>query len=171
MATQIEHDDVLLATLDDDLFIADAKDGVTTKPCLRTIGTGAQQSCAGDDARLSDDRTADGLRTATTVVDIGAADAPTAGQVLVATADNAAEWQTLTIPSLPTWVDSEVPAGTKNGVNKVFTLAHVPTTGSEHVFKNGLRFSPTGDYTIVGDTITFVKAPKAGDTLLCDYRY
>lgn len=58
-----------------------------------TVGTTADSFCVGDDARLSDDRTASGLRTATTVVDVSAATAPTAGQVLTALGTTDAEWQ------------------------------------------------------------------------------
>lgn len=46
------------------------------------------------DARLSDDRTADGLRTATTIVSISASAAPSAGEVLKATSSTVAEWAT-----------------------------------------------------------------------------
>jgi len=60
---------------------------------LADFGTGANTFCEGNDSRLSDDRTADGLRTATTVVSISAATAPTTGQVLVATSGTAATWQ------------------------------------------------------------------------------
>ena len=45
------------------------------------------------DARFSDDRTASGLRSATTVVGVSAATAPTVGQVLTATSGTAATWQ------------------------------------------------------------------------------
>ncbi len=45
------------------------------------------------DARLSDDRTASGLRSATTVVSVSAATAPTVGQVLKATSGTVATWQ------------------------------------------------------------------------------
>jgi hypothetical protein len=58
------------------------------------FGSSATTACVGNDARLSDDRTASGLRSATTVVAVSAATAPTAGQVLTATAGNAANWQT-----------------------------------------------------------------------------
>jgi hypothetical protein len=47
-----------------------------------------------DDTRLSDDRIASGLRTATGVVDVSAAAAPTAGQVLTAGGPAAASWVT-----------------------------------------------------------------------------
>ena len=35
-------------------------DGTTATPSLRTLGTGAQQSCSGDDSRLSDSRVPSG---------------------------------------------------------------------------------------------------------------
>jgi len=46
------------------------------------------------DARNTNDRTASGLRTASTVVSVSAAVAPTSGQVLTATGGTAATWQT-----------------------------------------------------------------------------
>lgn len=48
------------------------------------------------DPRLVDDRVALGLRTLSRVVRLDAGVAPTAGQVLTATADDAATWQTPT---------------------------------------------------------------------------
>lgn len=57
-------------------------------------GTSGTTAAAGNDARLSDDRTAAGLRSATTVVAVSSATAPTSGQVLTATSGTAAEWQT-----------------------------------------------------------------------------
>lgn len=45
------------------------------------------------DSRLSDDRTASGIRTASTVVSVSAAAAPTTGQILKATSGTAATWQ------------------------------------------------------------------------------
>jgi hypothetical protein len=70
------------------------KDGASGTASMRTLGTGAAQACAGNDARLSDDRTASGLRSASTVVVVSAATAPTIGQVLTATSTTAADWQT-----------------------------------------------------------------------------
>lgn len=46
-AKLIEDTDVAAANLD----------GITTRASMRTLGTGAQQACAGNDARLSDART------------------------------------------------------------------------------------------------------------------
>lgn len=45
------------------------------------------------DARFSDDRTADGLRSATTVVSVSAAAAPSVGHILKATSSSVATWQ------------------------------------------------------------------------------
>jgi hypothetical protein len=59
---------------------------------LPAFGTTAGTFAQGNDSRLSDDRTASGLRTATTIVSISAATAPTAGQVLQATSATAAQW-------------------------------------------------------------------------------
>ncbi len=61
---------------------------------LPAFGSGVGTFCQGNDARLSDDRTASGLRTATTVVAISGAAAPTAGQVLQASGPSAAAWAT-----------------------------------------------------------------------------
>jgi hypothetical protein len=76
-------------------------DGVATsvarsdhKHALPAFGSGAGTFCEGNDSRLSNDRTASGLRTASTVVSVSAATAPTAGQVLTATSSTAATWQT-----------------------------------------------------------------------------
>lgn len=67
-----------------------------------TYGSAANTVCQGNDARLSDDRTASGLRTASTVVSISGATAPTAGQILVATSSTAATWQTVAGTTNPT---------------------------------------------------------------------
>jgi len=57
------------------------------------VGTTSGTVAAGDDSRLTNDRTASGLRTATTTVSISAATAPVAGQILIATSSTAATWQ------------------------------------------------------------------------------
>jgi hypothetical protein len=57
------------------------------------FGDGSGEVCEGDDTRLSNDRVASGLRTASGVVAIASATAPTGGQILVATSGTTAEWQ------------------------------------------------------------------------------
>ena len=69
------------------------------------------------------------------------------------------------------FVSNEVPTGSVNGSNTVFTLANSPRSGTVRVFQNGMRlFVGAGnDYTISGSTITFVTAPTTGDNLIVDY--
>jgi phage-related tail fiber protein len=66
----------------------------TKKSLAVNYGTTNDTACIGNDARLSDDRTGAGLRSATTVVSVSGATAPSSGQVLTATANNNATWQT-----------------------------------------------------------------------------
>lgn len=173
--TRITTQDVRDANLTDADIAAANKDGLAGTPSMRTLGVGAQQAAAGNDARLSDDRTASGLRTATTVVSVSGATAPTAGQVLTAVNGTSATWQTPgTGLTNANFVDNETPAGTIDGANDTFTLANTPVAGSEHLYKNGIRQKPGGanDYTISGATITFNAGniPQTGDSLLADYR-
>ena len=59
---------------------------------------------------------------------------------------------------------AQVPTGTINGVNTVFTLSGTPVMVM--VFRGGLFQTPGGvDYTLTGNTITFVTAPIAGTAL------
>jgi hypothetical protein len=70
------------------------------------------------------------------------------------------------------FVDKELPSGAINGSNTAFTLANTPTTGSEHVYLNGLlQESGAGnDYTIATNTITMLTAPISGDKIRVSYR-
>lgn len=67
--------------------------------------------------------------------------------------------------SSTTFVDNEVVSGSGTS----WTLANVPTLGSEHIYANGQRLTPTVDYTISGADITTVLSWSAG-TILADYR-
>lgn len=68
---------------------------------------------------------------------------------------------------------NEVPAGAIDGLNTVFTLAHIPTAPDAMLlFLSGaLQYNnASGDYTISGDTITFTNPPfPIGSTLLAWY--
>jgi len=78
----------------------------------RNVGTTAGTAAAGDDSRFTDDRTASGLRSATTIVVVSAATAPSNGQVLQASSSTAAAWVTPTIPPTPVAGDIDfTPAG------------------------------------------------------------
>lgn len=68
-------------------------------------------------------------------------------------------------------VYDEVPGGTVNGLNSTFTLAHLPITGSQEIYQNGLRLTPTGDYTISGSTITMIVPPPVQTVLLANYTW
>lgn len=60
------------------------------------------------------------------------------------------------------------PTGTINGVNLTFTLPDVPFSGTLRVYADGVRQKLTSDFTLSGNTITFVVAPTSN--ILCDYR-
>jgi len=65
----------------------------------------------------------------------------------------------------------EVPSGTINGTNAVFTLAHTPASATLRVYRNGVRLKLSTDYSVSGTTITFLSGaiPQSGDLLVVDY--
>jgi len=69
----------------------------------------------------------------------------------------------------------ETPAGTKNGVNKTFTLSQTPITQSLLVAWAGLWLKQVGSspqelqYTISGTTLTLGSAPAVGHDLTAQY--
>ena len=71
------------------------------------------------------------------------------------------------------FVFNEVPTGTINGTNAIFTLANTPVAGTVTVYKNGLRQIPGAgsDYTISTNTITYEAGniPQTGDVHVADY--
>lgn len=70
------------------------------------------------------------------------------------------------------FVDKEIPSGAINGVNATFTLANTPTSGSEHVFLNGIlqEAGAGNDYTLSGAVITMLAAPLTGEKIRVTYR-
>jgi hypothetical protein len=70
-------------------------------------------------------------------------------------------------------VPEEVPVGTLDGVNVVFTLLHPPLV--QQVYRNGIRqkMGAGGDYTVNGNQLIFVTGaiPQPGDSLLVDYTW
>jgi len=67
---------------------------------------------------------------------------------------------------------NEIPTGTINSINAVFTLANTPFANDKvRIYLNGMRQKEGGgfDYTISGVTITFNKAPNTGSDILVDY--
>lgn len=84
-------------------------------------------------------------------------------------------WTLKVAPSAQTTINfviNDVPNGTINGTNAIFSLNNIPIVGSSAIYRNGLRLKPAFDYTISGNTITFLMGaiPQLGDTLLADYR-
>jgi hypothetical protein len=70
------------------------------------------------------------------------------------------------------FVDAETPAGTINGTNAQFTLTQAPLPASSlALYRNGLMMRQGGDYTLSGQTITFIGVPQPGDILVAYYRY
>ena len=69
------------------------------------------------------------------------------------------------------FVWNETPTGTVDGANAEFTLANTPNPlTSLKVFVNGMLLKEAGeDYTLVGDTITFVTAPPTNSILTVGY--
>lgn len=70
--------------------------------------------------------------------------------------------------------DMEVPTGTINGANAIFTIAHIPIPAiSLLLFKNGVLQIAGVDYNLVNSTITYVvlAKPQIGDSHVCSYRY
>lgn len=59
----------------------------------------------------------------------------------------------------------EVPTGTIDGANTVFTVSATPSDIYIGVWQNGLLIKNGSDYTIDGDEVTFLVAPLVGDTL------
>ena len=72
-----------------------------------------------------------------------------------------------------TFVDAEVPAGTINGTNTVFTLAEAPSPASSlQLFRNGIRLKAGLDFTLSGNTLQMASTsvPLTDDTLQASYR-
>lgn len=67
------------------------------------------------------------------------------------------------------FVFNEIPAGLKNNINKIYTLANTPVAGASVVYLNGLLQAPNFDYTMIGNTITFVKALRPTYDLYVSY--
>ncbi len=61
-----------------------------------------------------------------------------------------------------------IPTGDIDDSNVIFTLSEA--FNQIFVYKNGVRQTPTVDYTVTGaDEITFVSPPLTGDGIIVDY--
>ena len=73
------------------------------------------------------------------------------------------------------FVDMEVPAGTKDGVNAAFTLAAAPDPAeSLQLIYNGYVLTPAVGFTLSGTNITalapYLPNTSDGDTYVASYR-
>jgi hypothetical protein len=97
---------------------------------MPAFGTSSGTFCQGNDSRLSDDRTASGIRSATTVVSVSSATAPSAGQVLTASSSTLAAWATPsgggggTFPG--TYTYATLPSAVSAGVGNQQIVSDVP---------------------------------------------
>ena len=67
-------------------------------------------------------------------------------------------------------IAGEVPTGTKDGVNEIFTLVWPFVLGTTAVFRNGIReLRGTGYLETAPNQITFTTAPLVDDELVVDY--
>lgn len=60
-------------------------------------------------------------------------------------------------------ITSEVPTGTKNGVNTSFSIVSTPVSGGLFLYVNGQLQTETEDYTITGLNITMIVPPLSTD--------
>ncbi len=71
------------------------------------------------------------------------------------------------------FVDAETPAGSIDGVNRVFTLSQIPFPASSvHLYRNGILQKASVDYTVSGSVVTFEvnSTPQIGDLMSVSYR-
>lgn len=98
----------------------------------------------------------------------------TPGGLLSNTADNLTPGEELVIQAITDgtyFVENETPSGTINGSNTVFTLAGTPNPAASLELKTGIYLANSGvDYTLSGNTITFVTAPDPGTVMRASYR-
>lgn len=96
--------------------------------------------------------------------------APTVPQINQALVWNGSAWTPGTISGVGNinFADAEVPSGTIDGINSIFSVLNAPTPPSSlQLFINGVLQAITPN----GRTITLAFAPQIGDTLEAFYRY
>lgn len=72
-----------------------------------------------------------------------------------------------------TYIANEIPVGDVDGINTTFVIANSPISNSVLVRLSGLVQVPgiSKDYTLSGQIISFIKAPKTGQEVVVSYLY
>lgn len=106
---------------------------------------------------------------------LDALDSPANGEVLSWNSGSSRfEWISISVTDAVNEADvvcNEIPSGNINSTNPTYTIANPAVSGTVEVYLNGLLQAPgVGlDYTISGQTITFVKAPRTNSDLYVSY--
>jgi hypothetical protein len=118
---------------------------------------------AGDDLSAGDISSALGMQAENTVF---------AGPIGPTSPAAIPTFRPLALADLPLPVPvSEVPAGTQDGVNKVFTLSHTPNpAASLNVYLNGV-WQDTDWIAVSGATVTFTMAPRSTSKIRAQYTH
>ena len=120
-----------------------------------------------------------GLQSATTVVSVSSATAPTNGQVLTATNSTTATWQTPTAGGGSNYNTNELDPATTVGTETTLTLSNTPINAAAlFVYRNGLLMrkvtslgTSTMEYTWSTTTVTFVASGALNDWYVAKYAY
>lgn len=95
-----------------------------------------------------------------------------AGSVVIDTSQNPPVIKAVVpVIQLPAWVYNEtITLAAKPSAS--LTLINVLVSGTQLVYRNGVKQSPGVDYNVSGNTITFLpaSAPTEGDVINIDYR-
>ena len=100
--------------------------------------------------------------------------AGTSPQVLVVVPGPAGiTFQCVPITSAPVYTEIWNESVTATAPVLSLTLKNGGSITALRLHRNGLRLTPTVDYTLAGNVITFLTAatPQQGDVLTCDYRF
>src|SRR4051794_5693420 len=92
---------------------------------------------------------------------------------LNATVNNIANNATPASSGTPGFIDNEIPQGTIDGTNAVFSLSNFPNPSTSlMLFVNGVLQANGSDYSLASSKITFLSAskPRIGDVLQASYR-
>jgi hypothetical protein len=149
---------------------------------IEIAGTTGSEGLQVKDAGITEDKIATSAVTESKIADeavteakLDALDTPNDGEFLAWNETSQQfEWIEIDIADAVLESDvicNEIPSGLINSLNVTFTLANTPVAGTVEVYLNGMFQAPgVGlDYTISGNTITFVKAPRTNSVLYASY--